>query len=63
MPEDYTIDPNQYSPSIPPYTPTFEEISKQMRINQEIVMKQISDHVDREIERFKKEIECLKTTQ
>lgn len=52
-----------YKPAIPQYIPTFEEISKQMRINQEIVMKEISEHVDKEIERLKKEIECLKTTQ
>lgn len=40
---------------IPSYAPTFEEISNQMKINSEIVMKEISDHCDKEIEWFKRE--------
>jgi hypothetical protein len=38
--------------SIPYYTPTFEEISKQMRINCDILKKEFSDHVNKEILRF-----------
>lgn len=53
----------EYDSKIPQHIPTFEEISTQIRINQEIVMKEITEHIDKEIERFKKEIECLKTTQ
>lgn len=41
---------------IPVYTPTFEEISTQMRINADIIMKEISDHVDAELKRFKEGI-------
>lgn len=50
----------QYKDVIPSYTPTFEEISKQMKINQEIVMKEISEHVDKELERFRKEMNEIK---
>jgi hypothetical protein len=39
---------------IPEYTPSFEEISKQLRINADIIMRGISNHVDKEIERLKK---------
>ncbi len=42
-----------YITRIPEYSPTFEELSKQMRINADIIMKEISDHVDSELERFK----------
>jgi len=38
---------------MPEYTPTFKEISCQMKINAEIIMKEISDHVDKEIKRLK----------
>ncbi len=57
------MDKKGYISNIPQFTPTFEEISKQMRINQKIIMKEITEHVDKEIERFKKELECLKATQ
>lgn len=40
---------------IPNYNPSFTELSKLMRINADIIMKEISDHVDKEIERLKKE--------
>jgi hypothetical protein len=42
------------SSNVPYYIPSFQEIAKQMRINQKIIMKEISEHVDREIERLKK---------
>lgn len=38
---------------IPEYEPSFTELSKQMRINADIVMKEISEHVDKEIKRLK----------
>jgi len=41
-----------YTCSIPTYGPTFEEVSKQMRINCDILKKEFSDHVDKEIARF-----------
>ncbi len=36
--------------------PSFEEISNQMRITQEIIMKEISEHVDKEILRLRTEL-------
>ena len=45
------------STPIPQYTPTFEQVSKQMRINVDILKQEISDHVDKEIERLRKEID------
>ena len=44
----------KYNPKIPEYTPTFEEIGKQMRINVDILKQEITDHVDKEIARLKK---------
>jgi hypothetical protein len=41
------------NPMIPNPKPSFEEISKQMLINAEILMKKISEHTDKEIERLK----------
>jgi hypothetical protein len=41
------------STPIPQYTPTFEEVSKQMRINVDIFKQEITDHVDKEIARLK----------
>lgn len=43
----------EFDSKIPKCTPTFQEISKQMRINQEIIMKEITEHVDKEILRLK----------
>lgn len=47
------------NPKIPECMPSFYELANQMRINQEIVMKEISAHVDKEIERLKKSIERI----
>jgi hypothetical protein len=38
-----------FDSKIPQNTPTFEEVSKQMRINVDILKKELSDHVDKEI--------------
>jgi len=46
--------------TIPEYIPTFKEISTQMRINIDFLKKEISDHCDSEIQRFKNQIEALK---
>lgn len=43
--------------SIPNFVPSFEDLSKQMRINQKIILQEISEHTNKEIERIKKEIE------
>ena len=51
----FDVDKGNSAP-IPIHTPTFEEISVQMRINCDILKREISDHVDDEIKRFKKEI-------
>ncbi len=48
-----------YEEKIPENSPTFQEISTQMRINVDILKKEISDHCDKEIERFKNEITNL----
>jgi hypothetical protein len=42
----------------PEYTPTFEEVATQMRINCDLLKKEFSDHVDSEILRFKREIDA-----
>lgn len=47
-----TINPPEFIP-IPEYSPTFEEISKQMRINIDILKHEITEHVDNELKRFK----------
>jgi len=44
-----------FDDKIPNHTPTFEEISKQMRINVDILKDEISNHCEREIEIFKKQ--------
>lgn len=45
--------------SLPPYVPDFSEIAKQMRINVDVLKKEITQHVDFELARFKKEIEKM----
>lgn len=40
---------------LPNLIPSFEEITKQMEINCEIIMEKITKHADFEIERIKKE--------
>lgn len=42
--------------SIPDCMPDHQEIAKQMRINADIIKKEITDHVDKEIKRFKQEM-------
>jgi len=42
---------------IPEYSPSFEEISKQMRINADILIQEITAHVDSQILRIKCEME------
>ena len=41
-------------------TPKYLEISKYMKQNVDILKKELSDHIDSEIERFKIEIEKVK---
>ena len=41
------------NPEIPNPQPTFEEIAKQMRINADCLMKEITQHTNKEIERLK----------
>jgi len=48
-------------PDLPPQT--FEEISKQMRINQEIICQEITDHVNIELIRLKKEIALIREAE
>jgi len=43
----------KYICKIPEGIPTFEETSKQMRINVDILKKEFTDHVDKEIKRFR----------
>ncbi len=44
---------------MPQFHPTFEGMAMQMRINQEIVMKEISDHADAEILRVENAFQSL----
>lgn len=41
------------------HDPTFEEAAKYMLINAEILMKRISEHADKEIERLKTTLHLL----
>jgi hypothetical protein len=41
---------------IPEVKPSFKEISEQLRINADILMKEMSEHADKEIERIRKEV-------
>lgn len=41
---------------IPPAYLDHQEISKQLRINIDILNKEISEHVDKELDRFKKQM-------
>lgn len=43
----------EFSPNMPTYYLSFEEISKQMKINVDTLKKEISEHIDKEIERLK----------
>jgi len=52
---NFDIDEENGMP-IPKYTPSFEEIAKQMRINCDILKKEFSDHVNEKIERYKRKI-------
>jgi hypothetical protein len=45
---------------IPELQPSFKEISELMRINADIVMKEITDHIDKELTRFKESCETIK---
>ncbi len=47
---------NKNNTTIPEHLPTFEEISSQMIINARLAMKMVTDHVNNEIARFKREI-------
>lgn len=42
-----------FDSKIPNIEPTFKEISEQMRINADILMKEITEHANKEIERIK----------
>ncbi len=48
-----------YSYKIPDASPSFEDISKQLRINADIIMKEFTDHIDKEIVRFRNEAEKI----
>ena len=48
-----------YINKIPDYQPTFEEISKQLRINCDCIKKEVADHVDLKIKRFQDEIKSI----
>ncbi len=50
----------KYVENLPDYLPTPQEIAKQMRINVDILKFEITEHIDREIERFRKEVEKFK---
>lgn len=43
------------TPIYPQFTTSFEDISKQMRINANILMEEITKHANQEIERVRKE--------
>jgi len=45
--------------TIPEYTSTLQEIAKQMRINADIIMQEVTAHCDREIERLRRECERI----
>jgi hypothetical protein len=54
---DFTPSPIKRFIPIPDYYNPFSKQAHQMRINADIIKKEITDHVDAEIARFKKELE------
>lgn len=40
-------------PRIPEFGPSHEDIARQMRINADCIMEEITEHVNRELKRFK----------
>ncbi len=48
------------NPDIPDAQPNYAEISKQMKINCELMSEQITLHVDVELARFRKELKKIK---
>lgn len=48
-----------YNPTIPDCEPNPMEISKQLRINADILKQEITDHIDSELKRFKSEKEKI----
>ncbi len=49
----------KYERQIPEIPPCPQEIAKQMRINADCIMKQITDHINEELKRFKEEKDKL----
>lgn len=47
---------------IPNPTPSFEQVSKQMRINVDVLKEEITNHINAELERFNTELEKAKNT-
>lgn len=46
---------------IPEYTPNFEEIAKQQRINIDNLKQEVTDHIDSELDRFKRQIQIMQS--
>ena len=44
-----------FDSKIPNVQPTFKEMAEQMRINADFLMKEITEHANKEIERIKEE--------
>ena len=54
------LDKKCSSYTIPSYTLSAEEVSKQLRINCDCIKKEITDHIDSELRRFYVELTAIK---
>lgn len=44
---------------IPDYIPSLQETARQMKINRDTIMQQIMEHVDKELKRFRLEMQLI----
>ena len=56
---DKLIFKSKFLPCIPDCAPSANEIAKQMRLNADIIMEEITKHVDKELKRFKQEMDII----
>lgn len=47
-------------PKIPSYDASFEEIAKQQKINTDILKKEVTEHIDKELDRLNRKLQKIK---
>lgn len=56
---DKFIFKGKFLPCIPDCAPSPNEVAQQMRFNADIIMEEITKHVDKELKRFKQEMDII----